>query len=104
MLKIENRINTRADSAETSRRDANSKSNSFRVLFNVTRETKLQYRVPYVPCRLHETTTPRAENVFPLQRICVNVMFSSYRLARNPQGEAHVGRHGELEEKSGKCM
>jgi hypothetical protein len=29
MLKIENRINTRADSAETSRRDANSKSNRF---------------------------------------------------------------------------
>jgi hypothetical protein len=74
------------------------------VLFDVTRETKLRYRVPDVPSRPHESITPPAEKVFPLGRIYVDEMFSSYRLATCAQGGARVGRHGDLEEKSGKGL
>jgi hypothetical protein len=46
------------------------------VLFDVTRETKLRYRVSDVPIRPHESITPRAENMFPLRRICVDEMMT----------------------------
>ncbi|KAI0264052.1 hypothetical protein BGY98DRAFT_940077 [Russula aff. rugulosa BPL654] len=59
----------------------------------------------------HTSPVARTKLPHPVQRTCsrcnefaVDVMFSSYRMATNPQGEARVGRHGELEEKSGKGM